>query len=49
MATWPKQALVLVNERAGSTADLLAFKARIVEAVQAKFGIILEQEPELLP
>jgi UDP-N-acetylmuramate dehydrogenase len=48
MATWPKQALVLVNENAKSTADLLAFKKKIVEAVQAKFNIMLEQEPELL-
>jgi UDP-N-acetylmuramate dehydrogenase len=49
MATWPKQSLVLVNENAKSTADLLAFKKEIVDAVQAKFGITLEQEPELLP
>lgn len=49
MATWAKQPLVLVNESARSTADLLAFKQKIVAAVQAKFGITLEQEPELLP
>lgn len=49
MSTWPTQALVLVNESAKSTADLLAFKQKIVAAVQAKFGIVLEQEPELLP
>ena len=49
MATWPRQPLVLVNEKARSTADLLTFKQKIVEAVQAKFGITLEQEPELLP
>lgn len=49
MATWPGQALVLVNERAKNTADLLKFKQKIVVAVQAKFGITLEQEPELLP
>ncbi len=49
MATWPKQSLVLVNESAKSTADLLKFKQKIVEAVQAKFDITLEQEPELLP
>ncbi len=48
MATWPKQSLVLVNEKAGSTADLLKFKQKIVDAVQAKFGITLEQEPELI-
>ena len=49
MATWPRQALVLINEHAKSTADLLAFKQKIVEAVSAKFGIALEQEPESMP
>ncbi|MDB5170037.1 MAG: UDP-N-acetylpyruvoylglucosamine reductase [Candidatus Saccharibacteria bacterium] len=49
MATWAKQSLVLVNESAQSTAHLLAFKQKIVDAVQAKFGITLQQEPELLP
>lgn len=49
MATWPIQPLVLVNEHATSTANLLAFKQKIVGTVQAKFGITLEQEPELLP
>jgi UDP-N-acetylmuramate dehydrogenase len=49
MATWDNQALVLVNEHAGSTADLLKFKQMIVDKVQQTFGITLEQEPELLP
>lgn len=49
MATWKNQPLVLVNEHATSTNDLLRFKQAIVEAVQARFGITLEQEPELLP
>jgi UDP-N-acetylmuramate dehydrogenase len=49
MATWPAQALVLVNESAKSTADLLAFKQKIVNKVQELFDITLEQEPELLP
>lgn len=49
MATWPNQPLVLVNEHAKSTADLLNFKAKIVDAVKQKFSIALEQEPELLP
>jgi UDP-N-acetylmuramate dehydrogenase len=48
MATWPAQALVLVNEHAQTTADLLKFKQKIVDTVQAKFGVTLEQEPELL-
>lgn len=48
MATWPKQSLVLVNEHAKTTADLMKFKQKIVAAVNEKFGITLEQEPELL-
>lgn len=48
MATWPKQALVLVNEQAKSTADVLAFKQKIVEAVKTKFNVTLVQEPELI-
>ncbi len=49
MGTWPAHSLVLVNERAESTAQLLAFRKKIVDTVQQKFGITLEQEPELLP
>lgn len=49
MGTWPAQALVLVNEHAESTAQLLEFRQQIVDAVKKKFGIELEQEPELLP
>lgn len=49
MATWPKQSLVMVNEHATSTADLLKFKQKMVDAVKAKFDVTLEQEPELLP
>ncbi|HVW23168.1 MAG TPA: UDP-N-acetylmuramate dehydrogenase [Candidatus Saccharimonadales bacterium] len=49
MSTWARQPLVLVNEKAIKTADLLLFKQKIVDAVAAKFGITLQQEPELLP
>lgn len=49
MATWPTQPLVLVNEKARSTADLLAFRQKILDAVQQKFQVSLTQEPELLP
>jgi UDP-N-acetylmuramate dehydrogenase len=49
MATWPAQPLVLVNEHAKSTADLLKFRDAIITAVQTKFAITLLQEPELLP
>jgi len=49
MATWPAQPLVLVNEHAQSTAQLLQFRQKIMDAVHQKFNITLEQEPELLP
>jgi UDP-N-acetylmuramate dehydrogenase len=49
MATWPTQTLVLINEHAQSTASLLTFKQKIVDAVKKKFTITLVQEPELLP
>ena len=49
MATWSKQSLVLVNEHASSTEDLLSFKAKIVGSVKEKFNIELVQEPEFLP
>jgi UDP-N-acetylmuramate dehydrogenase len=48
MATWEKQPLVLVNEHAQNTANLLQFKKKIVDAVKTKYGITLEQEPELI-
>jgi len=40
---------VLVNEHAKTTADLLAFRQRIVDAVTERYGITLVQEPESLP
>jgi len=49
MATWPTQCLVLVNEHARSTRDLLEFRQKIIFKVDELFGIVLEQEPELLP
>lgn len=49
MGTWPAQPLVLINEHAKSTAQLLAFRQMILDAVRQRFQITLEQEPELLP
>lgn len=49
MTTWPMQPLVFVNKHAKSTTDLLKFRQKILDAVQSKFGVTLEQEPELLP
>lgn len=48
MATWRNHSLVLVNEKAKRTADLLKFRDRIIQTVHAKFDITLEQEPELI-
>lgn len=49
MATWAKQPLVLVNEKATSANQLLAFKKKIIDTVQKKFEVTLNQEPEILP
>lgn len=49
MGTWPAQPLVLINEKAKTTADLLIFKKKIIDGVNSKFGITLVQEPELFP
>lgn len=49
MATSENSALVIINEHAKSTADLLAFKQKIVSKVEQMFGVTLQQEPELLP
>lgn len=49
MATWPAQPLVFVNERAQTTAHLLAFRQKVLDTIKQKFNITLQQEPELLP
>lgn len=48
MGLWENQALVLVNENAKSTSDLLVFKEKLVHAVQKKFNLTLDQEPEFV-
>lgn len=48
MATWSKQPLVLVNENAQTTQDLIDFRDFIVKTVDSRFGVKLEQEPELI-
>ncbi len=48
MAIWDKQPLVFVNENAKNTVSLIAFRDAIMDAVDKKFGIQLEQEPELI-
>jgi UDP-N-acetylmuramate dehydrogenase len=49
MSTWPRQPLVLVNKSAKTTSDLLTYRQKILDAVEAKFHITLEQEPEIIP
>lgn len=48
MATWPKQPLVFINEKAPNTSALLVFKEKISAAVKQKFDVELEQEPEII-
>ncbi len=48
MKTYEHHALVLVNDHAKDYDDLLKFKQEIIDAVQDKFGVMLEQEPELM-
>lgn len=42
------QNLVVVNQSATSTKSLVKFRDTVVKAVKDKFGVVLEQEPELL-
>ena len=49
MSTWPTQSLVIINRSATATNDLIAFRNKILDKIEALFGIRLEQEPELLP
>src|ERR1700741_1026027 len=48
MGTWPTQSLVLVNEHAEKTAQLIAFRDKIIATVLQKFNVTLVQEPELI-
>ena len=48
MAIWPKQANVIINDKAKSTSDLICFKQKILDGVQQKFGVELKQEPEIV-
>ncbi len=49
MATWKNQPLVLVNELARSTQDVLTFKEQICQKVFDMFEVQLQMEPQLLP
>ncbi len=49
MTTWKNQALVLVNEKARSTQDLLDYQQKITDKVFEMFQVELAREPEILP
>lgn len=48
MKIYEKNALVFINESAKDYQDLAAFRQEIVDKVHQKFGVTLEQEPELI-
>lgn len=48
MKTYEHNALVAINEHASSYAQLKKFKDEIATKVQERFGVQLEQEPELI-
>lgn len=46
--TWKNQALVLVNHGNASGKEIFDFSASIISSVEAKFGVILEREVNIL-
>ncbi|MDD3662383.1 MAG: UDP-N-acetylmuramate dehydrogenase [Candidatus Pacebacteria bacterium] len=48
VSIYEKNALVLVNKNDATKEDLMKAKNEIVRIVKEKFGIILEQEPEII-
>lgn len=48
MATWHKHPLILINESAKSTEDLIRFRDKIINSVEEKFDITLQPEPEIV-
>lgn len=48
MATYKFQPLVLINNHAKSSGDVLTFAQKIIDAVYEQFGITLEREPEYI-
>ncbi len=48
MRIYEQNALVFVNDSAKTYEDLAAFEHEIINKVHAKFGVTLEQEPELI-
>ena len=47
-AVFPKHANIIINRGGASCADVLELARRMKEAVQARFGVALEQEVRTL-
>lgn len=48
VSVYSKNALVLVNTDDATSSDISSAKNKIIEIVKDKFGIVLEQEPEIV-
>ena len=48
VSLWPTQHLTIVNSGAKSADDVLKFKDKIKNAVNEKFGILLEEEVQIV-
>lgn len=48
VSVYNKNALVLVNDNNGGFNDVVLARDKIIEIVKNKFGIVLEQEPEIV-
>lgn len=49
MAIWEHHALVVVNERASTTKDLLNFVEKVKQKIRTEYNIELIEEPQILP
>ena len=48
VGTYPRHSLIIVNHNDGTGAEILEFAMRIKEEVESKFGIILEEEVNII-
>jgi UDP-N-acetylmuramate dehydrogenase len=48
ISVYEKNALILINNGGASFQDLINARNEIVKTIEDKFGIILEQEPEII-